>query len=542
MSVFSRVAALTGRSLFRAGKSASYLAFVKPQYLASARYASTQSAVKSELIDALENEIRAEENLENDNLGGSNRPSITGFQISTNQAEVRLTKNFGSEKILVVFNVNHSVDVDEDEGNPDSAPVPLSLPPFSIEITKGSQRLCFNMSLVEAGDEGQFDFRVEEFYIAPSAKGESEDVPDQVYASSGRYIDPSLHDILFVKYLEERGIDEAFCGQLVDYATHYVVMPRTVNKLSANARKAISNEADRDLRNLGIARERVEIFGEPPQKRVRRPTNERDGPSSSDDSESDTDEQPRPKMPRVVQNVAEDTEENDVVVVGEFVPLGEDSTIQLNLASDEILIDDEATENNTSTENEHNSQNSIAGHTAQDNLPNAITYENDEDKSPTPTCRSELVDFLSEEIKEESRQRFNQREPKINGFVVISKHQAEVKLSRKVNDEHIQVLANINNSLYLPSEEAIAPVSIPNFTVELLKDTSRLCFNVTLEKSEDDFFEIQVESFYHLNIDRSEPNHVASGGSSSTVYQTFNKTFPQGLQDKLQSYLEDQRH
>lgn len=65
----------------------------------------------------------------------------------------------------------------------------MALPPFSIEITKGSQRLCFNMSLVEAGEQAQqFDFRVEEFYIAPAAKSASEEVADQVYASSGRYI------------------------------------------------------------------------------------------------------------------------------------------------------------------------------------------------------------------------------------------------------------------------------------------------------------------------------------------------------------------
>jgi hypothetical protein len=34
---------------------------------------------------------------------------------------------------------------------------------------------------------------VEEFLIAPAAKGdEYEDVPDEVYSSSGKYIDPVL--------------------------------------------------------------------------------------------------------------------------------------------------------------------------------------------------------------------------------------------------------------------------------------------------------------------------------------------------------------
>lgn len=75
--------------------------------------------------------------------------------------------------------------------------MPLALPPFSVEVTKGDQRLCFNLALVEAGEEGGFDFRVEEFYVAQAAKEGNEEVPDQVYASSGSYIDPSLHDILF---------------------------------------------------------------------------------------------------------------------------------------------------------------------------------------------------------------------------------------------------------------------------------------------------------------------------------------------------------
>jgi hypothetical protein len=117
-----------------------------------------------------------------------------------------LTKTHGNEQILVVFNVNHSVGMEESDENPEAAPIPVALPPFSIEITKGDQRLCFNLEMMEAGEEGHFDFRVEEFYIAPAAKENNEEVADQVYASSGQYIDPDLHDILFVRYLEERWV------------------------------------------------------------------------------------------------------------------------------------------------------------------------------------------------------------------------------------------------------------------------------------------------------------------------------------------------
>lgn len=116
MSVFSRVAAITGRSLLRASvnKQSALLGLAKPRFIGFTRGVATQSEVRNELIEALENEIKAEQSLESDNLGGSTRPTVPGFQIKTDQAEVRLTKTFGSEKILVVFNVNHSVDVEDD--------------------------------------------------------------------------------------------------------------------------------------------------------------------------------------------------------------------------------------------------------------------------------------------------------------------------------------------------------------------------------------------------------------------------------------------
>lgn len=178
---------------------------------------------QAQLVSALQNEIEAEKKLEEDNFGGASSPQFNGFHIVTKDAEVRLTKKHGNEEILVVFNVNHSVDVEEDYDNEDQAPVPVALPPFSIEITKGGQRLCFHMDLVESGEgeESQYDFRVEEFYIAPVAQGSDEGVDESVYASSGKYIDPNLHQLLFMNFLEERGLTTDFCRDLVNYATHY---------------------------------------------------------------------------------------------------------------------------------------------------------------------------------------------------------------------------------------------------------------------------------------------------------------------------------
>lgn len=75
------------------------------------------------------------------------------------------------------------------------------------------------------------DYCVEEFYIAPAVVDDVEDVESYVYSSSGKYVDEALHDLLFDRYLGERGFTPEFCNQLVNFATHYE-HSRYVNLLS----------------------------------------------------------------------------------------------------------------------------------------------------------------------------------------------------------------------------------------------------------------------------------------------------------------------
>lgn len=58
--------------------------------------------------------------------------------------------------------------------------MPMAMPPFSLEIIKGDKRLCFNLSLIQIGEHEQFDFRVEEFFVAQASHDGNEDVPDEV--------------------------------------------------------------------------------------------------------------------------------------------------------------------------------------------------------------------------------------------------------------------------------------------------------------------------------------------------------------------------
>jgi hypothetical protein len=61
-------------------------------------------------------------------------------------------------------------------------------------------------------------------------------------------------------------------------------------------------------------------------------------------------------------------------------------------------------------------------------------------------------------------------------------------------------------------------------TVEILKDDSRLAFVVGLEKKEH-FFDIRIETFYHLPIGRNEPNPVASKNDPG-IYQALLRNCP----------------
>ncbi|GMR42090.1 hypothetical protein PMAYCL1PPCAC_12285, partial [Pristionchus mayeri] len=176
--------------------------------------------VATELSEALKHEIDAEKDLEAQHPAAS--PTMfPGFAVTTKEAEVRLTKTHGNESILVVFNVNHSVEIAEEFEDPNNTPAPVALPPFSIEITKGDERLCFQLELVEAEQPGEYDFQVEEFYIAPAVKGADEDVPSHVYATSGKYIDSTIQELLYVRYLEERGFDGEFLKNLVAFASSH---------------------------------------------------------------------------------------------------------------------------------------------------------------------------------------------------------------------------------------------------------------------------------------------------------------------------------
>jgi hypothetical protein len=65
------------------------------------------------------------------------------------------------------------------------------------------------------------DYQVEEFFIMPADMAHADEVDERIYSSSGAYIDDQLHELLFVRYLEERGFDRQFCNELVNLSTRH---------------------------------------------------------------------------------------------------------------------------------------------------------------------------------------------------------------------------------------------------------------------------------------------------------------------------------
>lgn len=89
---------------------------------------------------------------------------MEGFQVKTNGAEVEMVKQNDKEKILIKFNVNHTVDADEEaeveQEKPDLAEMKSS-PQFEVDIVRDGQTLSFTCSFLheQSDEEGYSESR-----------------------------------------------------------------------------------------------------------------------------------------------------------------------------------------------------------------------------------------------------------------------------------------------------------------------------------------------------------------------------------------------
>jgi len=194
----------------------------------SSRQVQTKSDL--EMSDFLRDEIRAEK----ESLKSlSKAVQVKGFDVTTDEAEVRLKKNFQGEQIVVKVNVNHSVDADPNAEVADKPPVEgektsmVCRPSFSVELTKGAYTLTLNCSLLRNEDDeeemmrdGQQNqsyqdmFNIDEFAIH---KGE---LKESTYTMSGEVMDASFYDNL-MNMMDERGVNSDFVRELVEFCTLY---------------------------------------------------------------------------------------------------------------------------------------------------------------------------------------------------------------------------------------------------------------------------------------------------------------------------------
>ncbi|XP_055638649.1 complement component 1 Q subcomponent-binding protein, mitochondrial [Toxorhynchites rutilus septentrionalis] len=171
-----------------------------------------------ELVEFLTEEIVAEQKSVKKTLP----TDIEGFKIKLHGADVEMVKETSKERIEISFNVNHTVDAEDDGETDRSADKPefsemRSKPQFEVDIVKGSQTLSFTCSFLQGeAEEGEYNdvFGIDEITIF---EGEWN---DKVYAVAGDVLDGYLYDLL-MNYLEEKGINNEFVQKLSDFSTSY---------------------------------------------------------------------------------------------------------------------------------------------------------------------------------------------------------------------------------------------------------------------------------------------------------------------------------
>jgi len=179
----------------------------------------THSKGERELVEFLTEEIVAEKKGQKVKTIST---EIDGFKVKLDGAEVELTKQTDKEKIIVNFNINHTVDADEEPEvdpkaeNPNFAEM-RSKPQFEVDIVKGKTTLSFTCSFLQGTpQEGEYNdvFGIDELTIYGGEWN------DKVYAVAGDVLDGYLYDLL-MNLLEEKGVSNEFAEKLSDLSTAY---------------------------------------------------------------------------------------------------------------------------------------------------------------------------------------------------------------------------------------------------------------------------------------------------------------------------------
>jgi len=178
-----------------------------------------------ELVQFLDEEIKLEKGADK-NPGQA--PKFKGFDVSVDAAEVTISKKSDGETLTIEWNVTDTVADDEpDYDEPEKAeeedqPI-VSKPMFRIYINKGSEKSvalqCGFPQDVLPPPEGEPNI-IDALEIHEVAMVNGIDWDEKTYSVMSTVMDGDLYALL-MNTLEDRGINQDFMEELLEFSTHY---------------------------------------------------------------------------------------------------------------------------------------------------------------------------------------------------------------------------------------------------------------------------------------------------------------------------------
>ncbi|XP_062573878.1 complement component 1 Q subcomponent-binding protein, mitochondrial-like [Saccostrea cucullata] len=205
---------------FRSNPPSSVLAFSRKLECSSLQkrllYTETDQDMSQHIAKEIENEKKSS--------GGQETEYLKNWKIVRDGCEVSMSRSEGNETITVEFNVNNATDL-VDEGSEDYSnemPQMICRPPFIVQIKKQSgmkiRISCQFLTELDADDGDEQEVR-DKFEIVHFSVCKGEIVPS-TYVCSGETMDGEMYEKL-MDMLDERGIDNEFAKELIDFSTNY---------------------------------------------------------------------------------------------------------------------------------------------------------------------------------------------------------------------------------------------------------------------------------------------------------------------------------
>jgi len=176
-------------------------------------------------------------------------PQFNNFKLSMDGTEVKLKKTFNGENVVVSFNVNENINVDESPENSEVSEdeVPesdiVSYPSFSVAITKPSGKTLeyscsINTGVNEDPDTDDEDQSFDLFRFDNVSVYNAEDGKKNIYEAETQNMDVNLYSMLMT-ILMERGVNGSFVNNLLDLSTtvehrHYVNFLKDLKSFISN--------------------------------------------------------------------------------------------------------------------------------------------------------------------------------------------------------------------------------------------------------------------------------------------------------------------